>query len=430
MKAGFFKVCINPPVGTAMEGLKLDAPCTSIHDDLFVRTLYLTHRKTEALIVTFDLLFFDRAVIDRFKTAIGKSLNLGPGQVFFNTSHTHAGPQVSRWNYSDGPDPRYLDQIENAIVQAAGRAKSQAVTVTLWAGQTRTDLPVSRRLIGPDGKAQWKPSRTGPICDALPFCLLKDTSDKVVAVLFSVACHPSMIYESSISADYPGAAMKKLNAHFQTDGSLFLQGAGGETKPRHVADGETRWRHGTWEEMEAAGAEVADAVIAQARQSLTKIAPDLRFMLQELQWPLAPVPPRAHFAAALQNPDTSPSLQRWATEMLQQLDQTGHLPQTVPVALHGLQLGKGLRLIGVAGEIVAPLGLLILREFNHGVTFPLGYSNGCQIYLTTDAMLPEGGYEVDSYWEYHWPAPLAPGGEQLLLNAVRQIRDSGQIPND
>ena len=58
MKAGFFKVCINPPVGTAMEGLKLDAPCTSIHDDLFVRTLYLTHRKTEALIVTFDLLFF------------------------------------------------------------------------------------------------------------------------------------------------------------------------------------------------------------------------------------------------------------------------------------------------------------------------------------------------------------------------------------
>ena len=431
MKAGFFNVCINPPVGTALEGLKLDAACTSIHDDLFIRALYLTHNETEVLIVTFDLLFFEQAVIDRFKKAIGQSLNLQPDQIFFNTSHTHAGPQVSRWNYSDGPDPRYLDQIESTSLQAAGRAKSNAVTVTLWAGQTRTDLPVSRRLIGPDGKAQWKPSRTGPICDALPFCLLKDGSDKVVALLFSVACHPSMIYESMISADYPGAAMKKLNAHFQTDGSLFLQGAGGETKPRHVADGENRWRHGTWAEMEAAGAEVADAVIAQARHSLTKIEPDLRFTFHELQWPLlAPLPSRAHFAAVLQNPGTPPPQRRWAADMLQQLDQTGRLPQTVPIALQGLQLGKGLRLIGVAGEIVAPIGLSILREFNHGVTFALGYSNGCQIYLTTDAMLPEGGYEVDSYWEYHWPAPLAPGGEQLLLNAVRQIRDSGQIPNE
>ena len=77
-----------------------------------------------------------------------------------------------------------------------------------------------------------------------------------------------------------------------------------------------------------------------------------------------------------------------------------------------------------------PLGLLILREFNRGVTFPLGYSNGCQIYLTTDAMLPEGGYEVDSYWEYHWPAPLAPGGEKVLEDALRQLRDCGGILNE
>jgi len=430
MKAGFFKICINPPLGTAMEGLKINAGCTSVHDDLFVRALFLAHGETEVLIVTFDLLFFERSVVERWKGVLGRSLNLVPGQIFFNTSHTHAGPQVSRWNYSDGPDPRYLDQIEAAILQAAGRARSNAVAVTLWAGRTRTDLPVSRRLIGPDGKAQWKPSRTATICDALPFCLLKDADDKVVALLFSVACHPSMIYETAISADYPGVAMKKLNAHFQTEGSLFLQGAGGETKPRHVADGENRWHHGTWDELEAAGTEVADAVIAQARTSLTKIEPDLRFILRDLQWPLVSPPPRAHFAAVLKDPGESPLRRRWATEMIQQLDQTGQLPQTVPIALHALQLGKGLRLIGVAGEIVAPLGLLILREFNRGVTFPLGYSNGCQIYLTTDAMLPEGGYEVDSYWEYHWPAPLAPGGEKVLEDALRQLRDCGGILNE
>ena len=45
-------------------------------------------------------------------------------------------------------------------------------------------------------------------------------------------------------------------------------------------------------------------------------------------------------------------------------------------------------------------------------------------------MTPQPQSEVDSDWEDHWPAPLAPGGEQLLLNARRQFWKSGQIPNE
>jgi hypothetical protein len=406
----------------AMEGLGQPRGCESIHDDLFVRALYLSDGGMEALILGFDLLFFERPDVARFKDALGRALALKPEQIFLNTSHNHAGPRLTHWAYSEGADPAYLDRIEAAILDAAGRAKAKAVAVTLWAGEARTDLPVSRRQPDTSGRAQWKPYRQGTICDALPFCLFKDGRNQVVALLFSVSCHPSMIYECVISAEYPGAAMRKLNAHFQTEGSLFLQGAGGETKPRYVADGEERWRRGTWDEMEAAGLEVADAVIMQAIRSLTKVEPDLRYSLSDLAWPLSPPQSKTYYEAVLHAKDEQLGRLHWAKDMLRHLDLNGRLPESVPVALHALQLGKGLRLIGVEGELVAPLGLLIRSEFKEGVTFPLGYSNGCQIYLASTAMLPEGGYEVDSYWEYHWPSPLAPDGEHVLLDALRQLR--------
>ena len=240
MRTGFAKSCVSPPLGMAMEGLHQTEVCKAIHDDLFVRALWLSHDGAEALIVAFDLLFFERCVVDRFKGALGRRLNLRPCQIFLNTTHTHAGPRVTRWHYNGAPEPLYLDQVEEAMLDAAARAKAKLRDVTIWAGMTRTDLPVSRRKPTAGERVEWKPYRKGAICDALPFCVFKDAGGSVVALLFSVSCHPSMIYECAISAEYPGAAMRLLNAHFQTDGSMFLQGAGGETKPRHIADGDKR----------------------------------------------------------------------------------------------------------------------------------------------------------------------------------------------
>ena len=40
-------------------------------------------------------------------------------------------------------------------------------------------------------------------------------------------------------------------------------------------------------------------------------------------------------------------------DMLQVLDRMGRLPQHIPVGLHALQLGRGLRLLGVEGEVLA-----------------------------------------------------------------------------
>jgi hypothetical protein len=421
MRAGFGKALVNPPLGMAMEGLGQQGGCQAINDDLFVRALYLVQGTHECLIIGYDLLFFERAVIDRYKNAIGRALELKPCQILLNTSHTHAGPRLTHWAYSDGPDANYLDVIEAASLAAARSARAAARGVTLYAGTATTRMPVSRRKILPDGTCQWAPFLKAPICDTVPFCLFKDSREQVVSVLFAASCHPSTYYELNISADYPGAAMRKLNAHFKTDGALFLQGAGGDTKPRQIAVAEDHWKHGRIEDIEAAGAEVADAVIARARSVLGEVVPDLRTHLQELAWPLQPAPAREVFEAIQKNPEEREARRKWAADMLAK-QACGGLPTAVPVTLHAVQLGIGLSLLGVEGEVVGELGNLMLREFEHGVTFVLGYTNGCQIYLPITPMLQQGGYEVDSYWEYHFPSPPAPGGEQVLIDAIRELR--------
>jgi hypothetical protein len=73
-------------------------------------------------------------------------------------------------------------------------------------------------------------------------------------------------------------------------------------------------------------------------------------------------------------------------------------------------------LIATEGEPVSDHGLHMLSMFP-GVTFPLGYANGEAAYLPSSRMLSEGGYEVDSFWEYGLPSQFAPGMEDQLRQA-------------
>jgi len=155
MKAGFAKENINPPIGTRMTGFGArdrDRGCEAIHDDIYVRALYLTHEGREVLIMGFDLLFFSRDEADRYKGAIGRRIDLAPSQILLNTSHSHLGPKVGTWLYDPPSDPLYLQALEQAILNTACHARDTAVEVTIRAGVTRSALPMSRRVKLENGK--------------------------------------------------------------------------------------------------------------------------------------------------------------------------------------------------------------------------------------------------------------------------------------
>ncbi len=432
MKAGFARQKITPPVGTKMQGFGTRDQaqgCEGAHDDIFARALFLEHQGEQVLIMGFDLCFFGREEADRYRGALGRKLDLAPRQILLNTSHTHVGPATALWNC--GPDRLYLAELEPAILRAATAARSAMRDVTVWAGKTKTRLPLSRRKPDDKGGIVWRPYLQGTICDSLPLCLLKDLAGHPICLLYSVACHPSTISGWQISADYPGVASSLLDAYLglPDGGSLFLQGCGGDTKACVIGDGRDEidvcWRSGSWEDVAAAGRIVADEVKALLAVGLQSVEPTLCAQTVEMEWPLMPVPSRAELAAlAAPSASTSPR-HFWARRQLELLDRGTPLRTTAAITLHGIQLGKGLRIIGLEGEAVADWGRLIERFYGGGTTFPLGYTDGAQLYLPSEHMLAEGGYEVRSYHEYGFPASLAPGMEKILKDALESLRARG-----
>jgi hypothetical protein len=287
-----------------------------------------------------------------------------------------------------------------------------------------------RRLRLPDGSVDrdLRPYPGGEVCDLLPVCLLKDLHGRPVCLLFSVSCHPSTIGTFLISAEYPGAAMQRLDQHLGSAVSLFLQGTGGDAKPSVTAEPDRqppRFRPGTWEDVTAAGRLVAEEVIGLLEIGLTQVRPRLAAGCVEMALPTLSPLDAAGYQAVLADPAADETLRLWAQEGLDILQRGYHLPEAVPVTVHGVQLGEGLRLVGLEGEPVAGLGNAMLRSYPEGVTFPLGYVDGAQAYLPTDAMLDEGGYEVVSFYEYRLPARMAPGIDQALQAALARLRDAG-----
>jgi neutral ceramidase len=437
LQAGFSRVSITPPVGTLMTGFGQHFHDTQgtreIHDPVYTRAVVLRQGEVEQVIIAMDICFLSRDQTDRIKGAIGRKLDLRPSQILLNASHNHTGPRTGNWFYMDA-DPLYLGFLEQQIVAAVLQARAELQEVTLWATETTSKLPVSRRRPNPaTGAIDFAPNPDGKIYPYLPIVVLKDAQLKPLILLFSVAAHPSNIKGVermySISADYPGIAADKIDELLGHTGALFLQGAAGSCKCT-VVPTRDKFPDGSWEDVDKAGSLVAAEVKAGLEQGLKQYTPALGAAAFEMDWPMQPALDVAGYEQILAHPSTDPESMPevkavWAKDMINRLKLGYELPTTIPITAHGIELGDGLRIVAIEGEMVAELGLGIREAYPTGLTIPLGYSNGAQLYLPTSKMMGEGGYEVESFWEYRHPAPLATGVEEIIARTVEQLKQAG-----
>lgn len=451
MEAGFAKEDITPPLGAFLLGTGLATlrPCDRVNDPICVRALAVRDAGEEALIFGIDSCFLGRAEADRFKGALGRELGLLPRQILLNASHTHSAPAACAYvDMRDVPPLHdYLTQLETALIRAGRRAIEGRQRVRIRAGVGRSRVPVNRRQLR-DGRIVNAPNPGGPVLDSLPVAFFESEAGEPVALLFEANTHPVCMRDRSVSADYPGVAMDRLDAHLGRPCSLLLQGAGcGNSRPAQLMNGrEWNWTSG-WAEATAVGEALAAEAIDTLQAGLRPVEPRVRAALFEAEFSFDPLP-RTHYEAVLaervEDGDRveGPTLNTrkvlesyrhgWAKRYLDQFDR-GAVPRTLPLQVQGIQLGRGLRLIALECEPMAELGRAIEVAYaapgrdadGSSVTFALGYSNGDGIYLVTTPMLAEGGYEAESYWEYGHPAPLAPGIEGVLDGALAELRRRG-----
>lgn len=424
MNAGFSRVEITPPLGTPLMGWGVAAQrlSTGVHDPLHVRALALQQGEEIGLIIGLDLCFVGRDDNDRIHGLLGRELGLLPRQVLLSATHTHAAPAVGIYLELEWAPPlrSYLRQLDQAILDAARQAIARLEPATLQATMGRTALPMNRRRLTERGITN-APNPAGPIYDRLPICLLRNRAGQPICLLFAASTHPVCFSGTLVSADYPGAAMRVLDEKLGLPCSLFLQGMAGDSRPRTLEDG-ARWRANPGgAETERTGRLLAEEV-GRTLENLRDRAPQLRFALHDSCWPLQPLTLEAIGAMC----DARPACVPWAQALRRGMER-GTVRSSASILMHGVQLARDVRLVAIEGEPLHPYGAIIENGFNDGVTLAVGYTGGEGMYLVTTPMLAEGGYEPESFWEYHQPGPLAPGMEQACLDGIAALRSQGIV---
>jgi hypothetical protein len=140
---GFAKRAITPDVGRTpvyLAGFGHDRKATAVHDDLWARAVATSDGRQRIVVVAVDLIgFFHADVLEARELLQQKA----PGATLVVAStHDHEGPDTlglwGKGRFSSGVDPKYLERVRTAIVEAAAEALSRMRPARLLLAQAPT----------------------------------------------------------------------------------------------------------------------------------------------------------------------------------------------------------------------------------------------------------------------------------------------------
>jgi neutral ceramidase len=382
-------------------------------------------------------------LVDRLWEKIRGRFNLEPRQILFNASHTHAGPmtwpRIDQKHCSDRkmcfPDTEYMKRLEENILTAVEKALENRKPAHASFGIGETRIGICRRAQdisayrGPaSGYLGIYANFPNPLKEVDRTCLViqfTDENGSPLAIVFRASCHPTTMSHDNylVSAEYPGAARRILEERTGAP-AMFLQGMAGDVKPRRVAM-ENSFRSGTFEDVEAVGAELAEDVFLTMKKGLKPLDISLRSALGRFPVPLAEGWDEKIFRKYL-GPEQPLHRRIWAEWWLDKISAGESIPREIPMTMSILELSEDLRFACLAGEILTGIGLKVKNHFPAGVILPLGYSNGRSGYIPDSDVLKEGGYEViESVFFTPWlPAPWREDIDDTILGAFDTLRAS------
>lgn len=446
VRAGFARADITPHPDCILDGFAgRDHGCEGIHDNLSVTVLALARGGDIAIIAGFDLLELIDSQVDEIWRRIQDRFGIGRNRVFLNCSHTHAGPMMrTRFNrkFCQGmechPDAEYIETIISRTVNTAAHAIDNLEPARILYGLGETHIGINRRArdtsiyknrpAGYTGFFANFPNPGKPV-DRTCFVLNVTRPDGTpMGLVFTASCHPTtMSYDNYlVSAEYPGVARRILEESLNGAPALFLQGIGGDVKPRRVAQ-ENSFRSGDYMDVEAVGRELADDVGRILKGTMTPLDVNIASAVTRIELPFNVDWGTSAFDTY--DTDGQPDYRRnWAKRWKERLADGETPPKSIPLTLGLLELGNGIRIPTVSGEVLTDIGLKIRDHVDIGVTVPLGYTNGRVGYIPDSPVLREGGYEgVETvFFTEGMPAPWREDIDDTLLNAFDDLTNDLQ----
>ncbi len=399
MLLGVGKAVITPPLGTPLAGFahRKNQGAEGVLDELEVRAFWLQDEREESnavAIVTADIIGFGSSLTSQLQLEAQRGFGLQPKQLLLAASHTHSGPQTCENMVGVGDlVPEVVEMVRDRILTALHEAQKNIRPVKVSAGRGLCKgYSVNRRLCR-DGVCLFAPNPDGVRDDEVTVLAFHDANnDDFIAVLFHFTCHPTVMGDLRITADYPGEARRFVERTLNCVAG-FLPGCFGDIRPNCTFIGGTKFRRGEPEDVAIFGEALGREVVRVVQSDLVKVNPCLHAQVVRVDLPFARLP-------------------------------DGSLPEppTCPLTIQRIDIAQEITLIGMNGEICCDYGLFVKRLNPDRFLIPMGYCNGLIGYICPSRYFEEGGYEpFDSVKFFGLPAPFSPEIERLIKEAILNL---------
>ena len=397
-----------------------------------------------AILVTVDNTGVPKHVRDAVVARLQKQ-RLEPSRIAICSSHTHAAPYLAGYLPTLFGEPlppehqahveRYTRELVDAIEKVALEALKNRKPGRLSWAQGKATFAANRRTKG------------GPVDHDLPMLAVTDTKGNLRALLANYACHCTTLGGefNQVCGDWAGYAQEFLERDHPGVTVLIAIGCGADANPAPRGTLELARQHGQEiatniiellkpfhrssrrQEAHSISAEGSQSLLTSAatpRQGggahkLTPVQGKLECRATEIQIPFDTPPTRAEFEARAKETNYVGYHARWN---LAKLDRGESLPTKLPYLVQTWNFGNDLALVFLPGEVVVDYSLRLKQEFDASRLWVNAYANDVPCYIPSERILKEGGYEGGGAMTYYgWPTRLAPGVENLIINAVHEL---------
>ena len=410
-----------------------EAPVLEVHQHLYAQALILDTLDTKLAFITVDVCKVSRSMLNHVHSCLAQHLSMTPAQVMIAASHTHSTPHTIELDAPSGQfDDSFAQLAAAGMVSAALDANEHLRPVRLRYGIGRSELGVSKRLPTPWGVLM----RANPheAFDPEVGVLVVESSEREpVAIVCTYASHPIGHLRSELSSDLSGVLRDEIETAFPGCMGFHAVGCAGDVSPRsrwsnpdyemgnpHTGEGRrTSTETENKRQMIAAGQELA----AVAKRIVTErvaspVTGPLSALLETVEIPLQAPPTETQLEAALCLP-LNHKHQRWAELMLEQLRAGEALPVANPYPIQIWRAADTLCLIGLGGEPLCELGMLIKKRLAPLPCLTLGHCNEYKGYIPTRRATHEGGYDgPESFYNTLLPSPHAPELEDIIVDTA------------
>jgi len=419
---GYGEADITPaPMQVQMSGYGRERYAKGTLSPLWTQAMAMRDKDGEiALLITADILDFDRVMVDVLRHAITRRHAIPPENILLAASHTHWGPAVRfRMSFSvGGPNVWYMAHLEDQILASVEDALKDLCPATVqYSGIDFRGIGCNRRLSA-DGKIVFGPNAQGSFDGHTPILRMTRARSPRQIIMVGHACHPTSSGNiEKWSPGYPGAMRDHLVENLQDTKAVFVQGCGGDAKVVHE-NPDTGKLAFTADpaRARAAGQKLGQAVLDHLGQDdMTPLAGSLACTLVTghlsygERWSQEELKRQAYEG----------SNKTWTTWAARQALALPDLDQDFRYDVQLWKIGSGFTLFAMEGEVCSPWGPMLRAMAQTEDAMVIAYANSTSSYIPDQRIVREGGYEAESSQRaYALPAPFTENIETEIKDIV------------